>query len=530
MVELEVLRLGLSFCPSQHIDKFTLVKDLHIFARNLTYKYIFDTDRGKGVKREEDLYKGFKVQDFRALKMLIQLLDENEGYADSQDSSYKEEEVITATPIVPLKFKAKSQKFPNLQTCPAVWAFLKQTTKQIEGMQFPKRTINNLSLAQQSALKNLMEKEDLVIKPSDKGGNVVLMNREDYINMCLHILNNQEWYQQVPAQKLIEARSNYLTIIDQAYQQGLIDKDTREFLEVKWPITPTFYSLPKVHKNIVNPPAHPIISGIGSHTQTASQYVDGYLRPHVTSLPSYLKDTLDLLKILEGLTIPQGAILAAIDIEALYSSIPHTKGIEVVSEFLRERDTNSWELGQFIILLLERILTNNMFLFNGVTYLQVQGVAMGTSCAPLYANLYLGEWESMLEQSEPSRTYMDNVVIWRRYIDNILLVWDGTLDNLHSFLQELNTNPFNLTFTMTFHEHTITFLDVTIHKQQDGSLTSSLYRKRTSGNSILHATSFHPQLLIRSIPYSQYLRVRRNCTNDKVFKLEADETPGTRVL
>lgn len=75
---------------------------------------------------------------------------------------------------------------------------------------------------------------------------------------------------------------------------------------------------------------------------------------------------------------------------------------------------------------------------------------------------------------------------------------------------------------MTFHEHEITFLDVTIHKQQDGSLTSSLYRKSTSGNSILHATSFHPQPLIRSIPYSQYLRVRRNCTDDIIFKREAD--------
>ncbi|XP_073448827.1 uncharacterized protein [Aquarana catesbeiana] len=453
--------------------------------------------------------------------MLIQLLDENEGYADSQDSSYKEEEVITATPIVPLKFKAKSQKFPNLQTCPAVWAFLKQTTKQIEGMQFPKRTINNLSLAQQSALKNLMEKEDLVIKPSDKGGNVVLMNREDYINMCLHILNNQEWYQQVPAQKLIEARSNYLTIIDQAYQQGLIDKDTREFLEVKWPITPTFYSLPKVHKNIVNPPAHPIISGIGSHTQTASQYVDGYLRPHVTSLPSYLKDTLDLLKILEGLTIPQGAILAAIDIEALYSSIPHTKGIEVVSEFLRERDTNSWELGQFIILLLERILTNNMFLFNGVTYLQVQGVAMGTSCAPSYANLYLGGWERTLFSSEGASMYLRHILLWRRCIDDVLLIWTGSTNLLSDFMEFLSQNNFNLKFTIQSDAISIPFLDLRLVLKEDGSVFSTLYRKETAGNTILHFSSSHPCTLVHSIPYSQYLRLRRNCVGNEDFEREA---------
>lgn len=44
-------------------------------------------------------------------------------------------------------------------------------------------------------------------------------------------------------------------------------------------------------------------------------------------LLSYLKDILELLKVIEGLTIPPGAILVAIDIEVLYFSIPHQKGI-----------------------------------------------------------------------------------------------------------------------------------------------------------------------------------------------------------
>lgn len=69
-IEIEVLKLGLSFCPSQTIDKFTLVKDLQFFARNLTYKYIFDSDRGRVIGKDDDIYKDFKVQDFRALKIL----------------------------------------------------------------------------------------------------------------------------------------------------------------------------------------------------------------------------------------------------------------------------------------------------------------------------------------------------------------------------------------------------------------------------------------------------------------------------
>lgn len=114
-----------------------------------------------------------------------------------------------------------------------------------------------------------------------------------------------------------DLRAQYRPIITEAYQLALIDKDLFECLEVKWPIMPTCYALLKVHKNLQNPPGRPIVSGIGHHTEKASTYVDSQLRPHVIGLPSYLKDTLKLFKVIEGFTIPLGAILVAIDIKAL---------------------------------------------------------------------------------------------------------------------------------------------------------------------------------------------------------------------
>lgn len=141
---------------------------------------------------------------------------------DPSDPISDEEEPEIEISPEPSKFKAKSQKYPNLKTCPAVWAFLKQTKKQIEDLEFPSCTEDNLSQAQQVALTNIMHNGDIIVKPSDKGGNVVVMDKTQYITMCLKILNNQEWYQRVPYEKLIEARSQYLCILDQAYQQCLI--------------------------------------------------------------------------------------------------------------------------------------------------------------------------------------------------------------------------------------------------------------------------------------------------------------------
>lgn len=76
---------------------------------------------------------------------------------------------------------------------------------------------------------------------------------------------------------------------------------------------------------------------------------------------------------------------------------------------------------------------------------------------------------------------------------------------------------------MTSYVDSITFLDVLIHKDGDGHLTSMpLYRNSTTGNSIPHAKSFNPRPLVDSIPYSQYLHLKRNCSEDSSFKLEAD--------
>lgn len=55
-----------------------------------------------------------------------------------------------------------------------------------------------------------------------------------------------------------------------------------------------------------------------------------------------------------------------------------------------EQERTSWPLNEFILQLLSFILTRNYFIFEDQHFLQSQGVAMGTSCTPSYANLYLG--------------------------------------------------------------------------------------------------------------------------------------------
>lgn len=135
----------------------------------------------------------------------------------------------------------------------------------------------------------------------------------------------------------------------------------------------------------------PIVSGNGGITENLSRVIDAYLQPFVLTLPSFIKDT--ILQKIDELSYTDESILVAIDIEALYSSIPNTKGLTAISRILKQGSRYDTALNEFINDGLEFILHHNSFLFDGSQYFQVQGVqgvAMGTRCAPSYVNLYLG--------------------------------------------------------------------------------------------------------------------------------------------
>lgn len=70
---------------------------------------------------------------------------------------------------------------------------------------------------------------------------------------------------------------------------------------------------------------------------------------------------------------------------------------------------------------------------------------------------------------------------------------------------------------MQYDAQSITFLDLRVFLNLDGSLHTNLYRKDTAGNTIFHYNSSHPRSLVRSIPFSQYLRLWRNCAREEDF-------------
>ncbi|CAJ0922469.1 unnamed protein product [Ranitomeya imitator] len=140
---------------------------------------------------------------------------------------------------------------------------------------------------------------------------------------------------------------------------------------------------------------------------------------------------------------------------------------------------------------------------------------MGSNVAPPYANAYMAHYEDTLIYT--NELFLNHVLTWKRYIDDVFCIWKGDLDSLQTFFLFLKTAWPGLDFTMTQDSHQISFLDTLVNKDTNGNLSTDLYSKPTDRNSLLHFDSFHPPNMKKSIPKSQLNRVTR-IVSDPVFK------------
>ncbi len=65
-------------------------------------------------------------------------------------------------------------------------------------------------------------------------------------------------------------------------------------------------------------------------------------------------------------------------------------------------------------------------------------------------------------------------------------------------------------------EISVPFLDLNINLD-NGRIWTDLYCKPTDSHNYLHFTSAHPEHNKLSLPYSQYLRLKRICSRDEDF-------------
>ena len=199
---------------------------------------------------------------------------------------------------------------------------------------------------------------------------------------------------------------------------------------------------------------------------------------------------------------------------ALYTNIPHSDGIKALKHHLDNRIDKTLPTTT-LLRLTELVLTLNSFEFNGEFFHQISGVAMGTKMGPSYACLFMGHLEIQIFESYtgPKPNF------YRRYIDDCLIITSMRQRNLEKFINFFNSFHRSIKFTHCISDVSINFLDIKINRSPIGTLSTSVFYKPTDSHSYLDYRSSHSLSTLNSIPYSQFLRLRRLCSSDDDFYL-----------
>ena len=372
-------------------------------------------------------------------------------------------------------------------------------------------TPHNLSRNERKAFRDLKCNPDLVINKADKGSTIVVQDKSDYIKIGLEHLNDPHTYKVLDGNPTSNICNGINLLLIDFYKRGLLDKDMVAFCSPPNKVRP--YFLRKIHKSPIG--IRPIVSSCGSPTENISQFIDYWLQPHMKSLPSYIKDTTQLINELRELSVELDTYLVTIDVKSLYTCIPHSEGIQACTEALRKSKENnpSQPNTEVLACLLELVLKNNLFEFDGVYYKQLQGTAMGTKLAPAYANIFMGQ----LEQNILSHISI-KPSFYKRFIDDILILWPHSEADLKTFLASLNDFHPSIKFTYEYNKNRITFLDLDIYKGPDFPTTHKLdletHIKPTNRQAYIHAHSHHPPGASKGVALGEMKRFLR--TNSRI--------------
>ena len=387
---------------------------------------------------------------------------------------------------------------------------------------------SNITEAERQAITSLNNNKNIVIRPVDKGGGIVVMDKDYYVQKAEEVLSDASTYKKLNNYSDISVMKE-VTKFCENYKNVLTDEE-RLYLQKFDFKTSNFYGNPKIHKsqvinNLINSVNNVYIkitenvdlsfryitTSINAPVGKLSEFFDILLKPFLQLTPSYIRDAIDFLikkpVILNNRVELDDIIFVSVDVTGMYVHITLELGLEAISYWL---DTYPHLLhGRFNkTLILEGIaliMKNSCFAFNDKYYCLNIGTATGTTVAPTYANLVMAYLETKMYKQvlevfgvEGQKFVLKN---WFRFLDDGIILWKKSLGDVKLFIDILNNLHPNLTFTYEINSEKISFLNVLLYKENN-TLKSDIFYKKTDSHDYLPFGSCHPRHTKHNIPYT----------------------------
>lgn len=371
-------------------------------------------------------------------------------------------------------------------------------------------------------IQPLLSNKDIILVHADKNIGLCLLDYAHYRTLVLNHLALQSSYQRIWAMDVINIFNRAFTRIEAFLNKygKRLPKQVLKFLKSSTSRTaiysiPSFRILPKLHKSISpgfrpNLDIRPIVGATNWITTKISIFLADTFQNFFVDKPQYPQNSTDIVNSLDGKLVLNSDILFSLDVVNLYGSMSPELTTYAVRKLL-QLEGISLPLDYLVHI----VFDSNIFIFEDQYYQQTFGMAMGTNMAVPIANVFL----FIHLESHP---YLLNkletrISFYKRYVDDIMGIWKGSLESLLEFHLYMNTLVPGLKFTLEHSLDSLNVLDLIIFKQPISNPNYPLSRlhvrchqKSLNRYSYITPRSHHPINLQRGFIKSELIRYVRN--------------------
>lgn len=221
---------------------------------------------------------------------------------------------------------------------------------------------------------------------------------------------------------------------------------------------------------------------------------------------TYLKDSYVVLNDIRNLgQLPPYARLFTADAVSMYTNIDTKHALTTFEQWFATYPDEIPEdfPTEFFLKILKIVMTSNVFQFDDTYWHQLQGTAMGTSAACMYATLYYAYHERLTLLP----FFSTKLLYFRRFIDDIIGIWWDARDELEwKVFQE--ALPFgSLQWETTKLCEQVVYLDLQITiNNKTRKLETTTYQKQMNLFLYIPPHSAHPTGVLKSIIFSNLRR------------------------
>ena len=257
----------------------------------------------------------------------------------------------------------------------------------------------------------LKKNKELLVLEADKGRSTVIMDREEYREKLLKILQDKENYKKVGRNptKSLEKKSKCL--VDTLRNEKWIDERLADSLTRLDSVPPKIYGLPKIHKTDL--PLRPVVSMVKAPTELLSKFVASILE-NIRNDEINLRSSTDLQLRLTELVLQDDDVMVSFDVIAMFPSIPVHLACALVMDRWPDIKIFAPMTKDKFKEILEFCLTSGYCMFEGHFYEQKNGLAIGSSLSPIVAEIVMDHIFNKLGESFNSQ----EVKFKTKYVDD----------------------------------------------------------------------------------------------------------------